>query len=111
MDSIPIVAITGQVPRRVIGTDAFQEADITGITMPITKHNYLVQRRRGSAAHHRRRRSTSRATGRPGPVLVDIPRTSRRREIDFDYPEPVDLPGYKPTFKRPSAADPEGGRG
>jgi acetolactate synthase-1/2/3 large subunit len=99
MDSIPIVAITGQVPSAAIGTDAFQEADICGITMPITKHNFLVQHvdeipRTIAEAFH------IAATGRPGPVLVDIPKdilqaTSER----FDYPAEVDLPGYHPVTK------------
>lgn len=98
MDSIPIVCITGQVATSVIGTDAFQEADITGITMPITKHNYLVKNahdlpRVMKEAFHIAR------TGRPGPVVVDIPVDVARAEIGFTYPETVDLPGYKPTVR------------
>jgi acetolactate synthase-1/2/3 large subunit len=98
MDSVPIVAITGQVGRAMIGTDAFQEADIVGITMPITKHNYLVQdssdipRIIAEAFHIA-------ATGRPGPVLVDIPKDVLVEETTFAWPERIDLPGYRPTSK------------
>jgi len=96
MDSIPMVAITGQVPTFAIGKDSFQEADITGITMPITKHNYLLTKaadvpRVLKEAFHIAR------TGRPGPVLVDFPRDVQTGELDFEYPEKVDLPGYRPT--------------
>ena len=96
MDSIPMVAITGQVPTFAIGKDSFQEADITGITMPITKHNYLLTKaadlpRVLKEAFHIAR------TGRPGPVLVDFPRDVQTAELDFEYPEKVDLPGYRPT--------------
>jgi len=98
MDSIPIVAITGQVPTFAIGRDSFQEADITGITMPVTKHNYLV-------------RDASRlptivkeaffiaSTGRPGPVLIDVPGDISREEIEFHYPETIELRAYRPTIK------------
>jgi acetolactate synthase-1/2/3 large subunit len=98
MDSVPIVAITGQVGRAMIGTDAFQEADICGITMPITKHNYLVQdgadipRIIAEAFHIA-------ATGRPGPVLVDIPKDVLVEETDFVWPTQLELPGYRPTTK------------
>ncbi|MGH3743291.1 MAG: thiamine pyrophosphate-binding protein, partial [Mycobacteriales bacterium] len=98
MDSVPIVAITGQVGRAMIGTDAFQEADIVGITMPVTKHNYLVQdsadipRIIAEAFHIA-------ATGRPGPVLVDIPKDVLVEETTFTWPERIDLPGYRPTTK------------
>ncbi len=96
MDSIPMVAITGQVPTFAIGKDAFQEADITGITMPITKHNYLVTAaedlpRVMKEAFHIAR------TGRPGPVLVDVPRDVSASSFEFSYPEQVDLRGYRPT--------------
>jgi acetolactate synthase-1/2/3 large subunit len=96
MDSVPIVAITGNVPTTMIGRDAFQEIDTTGITLPITKHNYLVQHvadlpRVIKEAFH------IAATGRPGPVLVDIPKDIFVSEAAFHYPETVDLPGYKPT--------------
>jgi acetolactate synthase-1/2/3 large subunit len=96
MDSVPMVAITGQVPTFAIGKDAFQEADITGITMPITKHNYLVNdaamvprvvKEAFYIAH----------TGRPGPVLIDFPRDVQQAELEFRYPESVDLPGYRPV--------------
>jgi len=95
MDSSPIVAITGQVASSVLGTDGFQEADITGITMPITKHNYLLTDvadlpRVVKEAFHIAR------TGRPGPVLIDIARDVQVAEHEFDYAGDVDLPGYKP---------------
>ncbi|MDQ1274709.1 MAG: acetolactate synthase large subunit [Euryarchaeota archaeon] len=98
MDSVPIVALTGQVPRSLIGNDAFQEADITGITQPITKHNYLVQDpqeipRIVKEAFH------IASTGRPGPVLIDLPKDVQNIEIDLQYPEKVELRGYKPTYK------------
>ncbi|MEL7667934.1 MAG: biosynthetic-type acetolactate synthase large subunit [Actinomycetota bacterium] len=98
MDSVPIVVITGQVATHVLGTDAFQETDITGITIPITKHNYLVDDPADipsimAEAFH------IASTGRPGPVLIDLPVDVSRGEIDFTYPERVNLPGYKPTVK------------
>src|SRR5919202_247447 len=98
MDSIPVVAITGQVPRWAVGGDAFQECDSTGITAPITKHNYLVMdpqelpRVINEAFHIAR-------TGRPGPVLVDIPKDVLQSEMVWWYPEKPDLPGYKPVTK------------
>jgi acetolactate synthase-1/2/3 large subunit len=98
MDSVPLVAITGQVPSAAIGTDAFQEADIRGITMPITKHNYLVTdpaeipRAIAEAFHIA-------ATGRPGPVLVDISKDALQATTGFTWPNTLDLPGYKPTTK------------
>jgi len=99
MDSIPIVAITGQVPSAAIGTDAFQEADIRGITLPITKHNYLVTDPREiprtiAEAFH------IASTGRPGPVLVDIAKDALRATIDpAGVPVEVDLPGYRPVTR------------
>ncbi len=98
MDSVPIVAITGQVPSPMIGNDAFQEANITGITLPITKHNYLVQDvadlpRIVKEAFH------IASTGRPGPVLIDLPKDITTDEIEFYYPESVELRSYKPTYK------------
>jgi acetolactate synthase-1/2/3 large subunit len=98
MDSVPIVALTGQVPRSLIGNDAFQEADITGITLPITKHNYLVQDpleipRIVKEAFH------IASTGRPGPVLIDLPKDVQNIEIELQYPDKVELRGYKPTYK------------
>ncbi|MEI7442513.1 MAG: acetolactate synthase large subunit [Actinomycetes bacterium] len=98
MDSVPLVAITGQVPGPSIGTDAFQEADIRGITMPITKHNYLVR----DAAEIPRAIAEAfhiASTGRPGPVLVDITKDALQAMTTFDWPAVLDLPGYKPTTK------------
>ena len=99
MDSIPIVAITGQVPRAVIGRDAFQETDVTGITLPITKHNYLVMKASDIAKSIKEAFYIA-STGRPGPVLVDIPKDVLLNDTaEFFYPEEVDLPGYKPTLE------------
>lgn len=98
MDSVPLVAITGQVASGVIGTDAFQEADIVGITMPITKHSYLVTdpndipRVLAEAFHLA-------STGRPGPVLVDIAKDAQQGPMTFAWPPSVDLPGYHPVFR------------
>ena len=97
LDSTPMVAITGNVPTTMIGRDAFQEIDTTGITLPITKHNFLVQHvselpRAIKEAFH------IASTGRPGPVLVDIPKDVFVSESFFTYPETIDLPGYKPTI-------------
>ncbi len=98
MDSVPLVAITGQVPSHAIGTDAFQEADIHGITMPITKHSYLVTDpddipRTVAEAFHLA------ATGRPGPVLVDVAKDALQARTTFAYPSEVALPGYRPTTR------------
>ena len=98
MDSTPIVCITGQVRSDLIGTDAFQETDATGITMPIVKHSWLVQDVRElphtiKAAFHVAR------TGRPGPVLVDIAKDVQEAELDFSYPHEVNLPGWRPPSK------------
>jgi acetolactate synthase-1/2/3 large subunit len=98
MDSVPIVAITGQVPTPVVGNDAFQEADITGITMPITKHNFLVTDPGGIAEAIREAFHIAN-TGRPGPVLVDIPKDVLVNETTWKWPDSVSLPGYKPTTK------------
>ena len=98
MDSVPIVAITGQVPTPVVGNDAFQEADITGITMPVTKHNMLVTRPQDVAEAIREAFHIAR-TGRPGPVLVDLPKDVLVGETTWKWPEAVKLPGYKPTTK------------
>jgi acetolactate synthase-1/2/3 large subunit len=98
MDSVPIVAVTGQVPSPVVGNDAFQEADITGITMPVTKHNFLVKDP-GDIAETMREAFHIARTGRPGPVLVDIPKDVLINEAEWSWPERVDLPGYKPTTK------------
>jgi acetolactate synthase-1/2/3 large subunit len=94
MDSAPMVAITGQVPRPVIGKDAFQETDITGITIPITKHNYLVTDV-AELAKTVKEAFYIAQTGRPGPVLIDIPRDVQQEQTDFIYPDKIDLPGYK----------------
>jgi acetolactate synthase-1/2/3 large subunit len=98
MDSVPLVAITGQVGRPMIGTDGFQEADICGITMPITKHNFLVTDpaeipQTIAAAFHLA------STGRPGPVLVDIPKDVLQSETTFVWPPDLQLPGYRPTMR------------
>jgi acetolactate synthase-1/2/3 large subunit len=98
MDSVPMVAITGQVPTPVVGNDAFQEADITGITMPITKHNMLVTDPGGVAEAIREAFHIAR-TGRPGPVLVDLPKDVLVNETTWRWPDGVNLPGYKPTTK------------
>jgi len=98
LDSVPIVAITGQVTRPFIGRDAFQETDITGITLPITKHNYLVLDVNSLAGVVKQAFHLAR-TGRPGPVLIDIPRDVFMEQAEFHYPSKVDLPGYKPTLQ------------
>ncbi len=98
MDSVPMVAITGQVPTPVVGNDAFQEADITGITMPITKHNFLVTDP-GDVAETIREAFHIARTGRPGPVLVDLPKDVLVNETTWKWPDSVNLPGYKPTTK------------
>jgi acetolactate synthase-1/2/3 large subunit len=98
MDSVPLVAVTGQVPSAAIGTDAFQEADTTGITLPVTKHNELVldpARIPGAIAEA----FYIARTGRPGPVLVDLPKDVLQATTEWWYPEAVDLPGYKPTVR------------
>ncbi|MBZ4681471.1 biosynthetic-type acetolactate synthase large subunit [Thermodesulfobacterium sp.] len=98
MDSIPIVVLTGQVPTRLIGNDAFQEVDITGITRPITKHNFLVKRIEDlptiiKAAFYIAK------TGRPGPVLVDIPKDIQQAKGEFNYPEEIKLRSYNPVYE------------
>ncbi|BBZ34409.1 acetolactate synthase [Mycolicibacterium confluentis] len=98
MDSIPVVAITGQVGRGLIGTDAFQEADISGITMPITKHNFLV-RSGDEIAQVIAEAFHIAQTGRPGAVLVDIPKDILQGQCTFSWPPVLDLPGYKPNTK------------
>jgi acetolactate synthase-1/2/3 large subunit len=103
MDSVPMVAITGQVPSAAIGTDAFQEADIRGITMPFTKHNYLITdpldipRAIAEAFYIA-------SSGRPGPVLVDIAKDALQKETDFVYPSQLSLPGYHPQIEPTSQA-------
>ena len=99
MDSVPLVAVTANVSRALIGTDAFQEADITGITMPITKHNWLVTEPQDIPRVMKEAFYVAR-TGRPGPVLVDIPKDVLQAEIEWDgYPESVDIPGYHPPVR------------
>jgi acetolactate synthase-1/2/3 large subunit len=98
MDSVPVVAITGQVPTNLIGTDGFQEADIAGITLPVTKHNFLVTQaddiaRTVAEAFHLA------STGRPGPVLVDIAKDALQAKTQFRWPVPFDLPGYHPVTR------------
>ena len=95
MDSVPMVIITGQVSRAAIGSDAFQETDTTGITLPITKHNYLVMHASEVAPAIKEAFHIA-STGRPGPVLVDIPKDVFQEETEFEYPDSVDLAGYKP---------------
>jgi len=98
LDSSPVIAVTGQVSKPFIGRDAFQETDITGITLPITKHNYLVLDVNILAGVVKQAFHLAR-TGRPGPVLIDIPRDVFMEHAEFDYPDKVDLPGYKPTLQ------------
>ncbi|MGO1544130.1 MAG: acetolactate synthase large subunit [Gulosibacter sp.] len=98
MDSVPLLAITGQVFSNLMGTDAFQEADIVGVTMPISKHSILVRRAEDipqaiASAYHLA------STGRPGPVLVDITKDAQQNEFDFEWPVKLDLPGYRPITK------------
>ncbi|HEY5516575.1 MAG TPA: thiamine pyrophosphate-binding protein, partial [Pengzhenrongella sp.] len=98
MDSVPVVAITGQVGAAMIGTDAFQEADIVGITLPVTKHNFLVTNaddipRVIAEAFH------IASTGRPGPVLVDIAKSAMQASTTFSWPQQLNLPGYHPVTK------------
>ena len=97
MDSVPIVVFTGQVATHLIGNDAFQEADIVGITRPITKHNFLV-RDVNELASTIKKAFFIASTGRPGPVLVDLPKDVVNSVCEFDYPEKVEMRGYKPTF-------------
>ena len=96
MDSIPIIAITGQVSTSVIGRDVFQEVDITGATAPFTKHNYLVKNAQDIPRIVKEAFYIA-STGRPGPVLIDLPKDVAETIIDFDYPENVNLRGYKPN--------------
>ena len=98
MDSVPLLAITGQVFSHLMGTDAFQEADIVGITMPITKHSFLVTKAEDipatiAAAYH------IASTGRPGPVLVDITKDAQQAIVPFIWTPSIDLPGYRPVTK------------
>jgi acetolactate synthase-1/2/3 large subunit len=97
MDSIPLVAITGQVGLALIGKDSFQEADICGITTPITKHNYLVKRIQELPRVMKEVFYIAR-TGRPGPVVVDISKDVLNDSLDFQYPDSVSLRGYRAFF-------------
>lgn len=98
LDSIPLVAFTGQVVSPLIGTDAFQEVDITGITLPITKNNYLVMDVKNLASTIKEAFYLAR-TGRPGPVLIDLPKDVQNAKTDFHYPEKNRYSGYRPTLK------------
>lgn len=97
LDSIPLVAFTGQVPTSLIGTDAFQEVDISGITLPITKNSYVVRNVKNLARIVQEAFYIAR-TGRPGPVLIDFPKDIQLAKTEFKYPESVGLNSYKPTF-------------
>ena len=110
MDSVPVVFITGQVRTELLGTDGFQEADTIGITMPVVKHSFMIQHpleipRAIHEAFHIAR------SGRPGPVLVDIPQDLSRADIDYEPVTDVRLPGYQPTRRGQPEADPPGGQG
>ncbi|MGD9116320.1 MAG: biosynthetic-type acetolactate synthase large subunit [Dehalococcoidia bacterium] len=98
LDSAPMVAITGQVARPFIGKDAFQEVDITGITLPITKHNYLAMDAESIPGIMKEAFYLA-GTGRPGPVLIDIPRDVQQETAEFNYPDRLNLPQYKPTLQ------------
>ncbi len=98
MDSIPLVVITGQVTRGVIGTDSFQESDIVGITMPVVKHNYLLQSTDDLTRTFREAFYIA-STGRPGPVLIDIPSDLAGAEMVFHYPDSIDIPSYRPNYR------------
>lgn len=98
MDSVPLVVITGQVTRGVIGTDAFQESDIVGITMPVVKHSFLLQSTDDLTGTFREAFYIA-STGRPGPVLIDIPSDLSSAEMVFHYPDKISLPSYRPTYK------------
>jgi acetolactate synthase-1/2/3 large subunit len=105
MDSVPLVIVTANVATSLIGSDAFQEADITGITMPVTKHNYLVTDPKDLARVMKEAFHLAR-TGRPGPVHVDIPKDVLNMSVDFEYPAEVHIPGYMPKLKEePRLAD------
>ena len=98
MDSVPLVVITGQVPRGVIGTDSFQESDIVGITMPVVKHSFLLQSTDELTATFREAFHIA-ASGRPGPVLIDIPSDILSESMTFNYPDKVNIPSYRPTYR------------
>ncbi len=97
MDSIPMVAITGQVPVPLLGKDSFQEVDITGITLPITKHNYLVKDVKNLSKVIREAFHIA-SSGRPGPVLIDVPKDVLTARCKYTFPDVAEMPGYKPTY-------------
>ena len=103
MDSVPMVAITGQVPNSLLGRDGFQEADVQGISIPVTKHNYLITDIKDLASAIKEAFYIAR-TGRPGPVLVDIAKDVLQASTEYEYPETVYLPGYKPNLHAPDPA-------
>lgn len=103
MDSTPIVAITGQVPTSLLGRDGFQEADVQGVSLPVTKHNYLITDIRELPAAIKEAFYIA-GTGRPGPVLVDICKDVQQATMEFEYPDSVNLPGYNPNLNAPDAA-------
>lgn len=99
MDSIPLVVITGQVPTRVLGSDAFQESDMTGVTLPIVKHSYLVKDARELAPTVAQAFHIA-STGRPGPVVIDVPSDlAKEQDVTYNFPEKVRIPSYKPTYR------------
>ena len=98
MDSVPLVVVTGQVPRGVIGTDSFQESDIVGITMPVVKHSFLVQSTEELTTTFREAFHIA-SSGRPGPVLIDIPSDILSEQMTFEYPDEVNIPSYRPTYR------------
>ena len=98
MDSIPLVVVTGQVPRAMIGTDSFQESDIVGMTMSVVKHSYLLQSAEDIPRTFREAFHIAK-TGRPGPVLIDVPSDILSTEIEFYYPDCVNIPSYRPTYR------------
>ncbi|MGA8830597.1 MAG: thiamine pyrophosphate-binding protein, partial [Desulfomonilaceae bacterium] len=98
MDSIPVIVFTGQVPTPLIGNDAFQEADIVGITRPCTKHNYLVAQTEDLASTIKEAFFIA-TTGRPGPILVDLPKDVVQNKAQFEYPDKIEVPTYKPNVK------------
>ena len=98
MDSIPLVVITGQVPRAMVGSDSFQESDIVGMTMSVVKHSYLMQSSDNIARTVREAFHIAK-TGRPGPVLIDVPSDLLDEEVLFEYPDDVNIPSYRPTYR------------
>lgn len=103
MDSVPIVAFTGQVPTSLLGRDGFQEADVQGISLPVTKHNYLITDIR-ELPHAIKEAFYIARTGRPGPVLIDVAKDVQQDSMPFSYPETINLPGYNPNLNAPDPA-------